>query len=65
MPALPDCLMSMSHSHDTPVVLEVNQTCAVPEYVTPRAPFQLTEHSALAPPVTTHVTLPAAANAPY
>ena len=65
IPDLPDCLMSMSHSHDTRVAVEVNHTCSVPEYVTLRAPFQLTAHSAVAPPVRTHVTLPAEAAEPY
>ena len=65
VPDLPDCLMSMSHSHDTRVGVDVNHTCSAPEYVTLQAPFQLTAHSALAPPVRTHVTLPAAAVVPY
>jgi hypothetical protein len=65
VPDRPDCLMSMSHSHDTRVAVDVNQTCSVSEYVTLRASFQLTAHSALAPPVRTHVTLPAAAVVPH
>ena len=57
--------MSMSYSHDTCVVVDVSHTWTVPENVTLRAAFQLTAHSALAPPVRPQATLPDEAAEPY